>query len=83
MDGGPLTVYAQGKDPEVPDFPKMAAAGGGNISDMGGYYHEIKYFVDRVLSSEPFEITTAESSRRTLEVTLGEIAQAKGRIQGA
>ena len=31
---------------------------------LGGYYHEIKYFVDRVLSGEPFEITNAESSRR-------------------
>lgn len=80
MDGGPLTVYAQGKEPEIPEFEKMAAAGGGNISDLGGYFHEIKYFVDRTLSGEPFEVTTPESSRRSLEVTLDEIAQVKGRL---
>jgi len=78
MDGGPLTIYSQDGTQVVPEFPKMEAAGGGNISDMGGYYHEIKYFVDRVLSGEPFEITNPESSRRTLEVTLEEIRQAKG-----
>jgi len=77
MDGGPLTIYSHDADPLVPEFPKMEAAGGGNISDMGGYYHEIKYFVDRVQSGEPFEVTNAASSRRTLEVTLDEIRQAK------
>jgi len=81
MDGGPLTIYRPNTEPMVPEFPKMEAAGGGNISDMGGYYHEIKYFVDRVLSGEPFEITNAESSRRTTEVVLEEIAQSKGRGQ--
>jgi predicted dehydrogenase len=82
MDGGPLTIYAPGAEPMVPEFPKMQTTGGGNISDLGGYYHEIKYFVDRVLSGEPFEITNAESSRRTLEVALNEIAQCKTRIGG-
>ena len=38
MDGGPLTIYENGKTPRVPEFPKMQAAGGGNISDLGGYY---------------------------------------------
>jgi len=79
MDDGPLTIYRPNEDPMTPEFPKMEAAGGGNISDMGGYYHEIKYFVDRVLSGEPFEVTNAESSRRTTEVVLEEIRQAKDR----
>ncbi|AIE85304.1 Gfo/Idh/MocA family protein [Fimbriimonas ginsengisoli] len=79
MDGGPLTIYAEGAEPQTPEFEKMSTAGGGNISDLGGYYHEIKYFVDRVLSSEPFEVTDAQSSRRSLEVTLEEIHQAHGR----
>lgn len=77
MDGGPLTIYQVGKDPFTPEFEKMSAAGGGNISDLGGYFHEIKYFVDRILSGEPFEVTTPESSRRSLEVTLAEIAQSR------
>jgi predicted dehydrogenase len=81
MDGGPLTVYEAGKEPVVPEFPKMEAAGGGNISDLGGYYHEIKYFVDRVAAGEPLEIVTPQTSRRSLEVTLEEIRQIKERAR--
>jgi len=79
MDGGPLTIFEDGKSPVVPEFPKMEAAGGGNISDLGGYYHELKYFVDRLESGAPFEITTPESSRQSLETALEEIRQAKSR----
>lgn len=77
MDGGPLTVYEQGKEPVVPEFPKMEAAGGGNISDLGGYFHELKYFVDCLSSGEPFTITTPQSSRDSLATTLEEIRQVK------
>ena len=79
MDGGPMTVYEDGKQPVIPEFPKMEAAGGGNISDLGGYYHELKYFVDRLESGEPFQITTPESSRESLATTLEEIRQIKAR----
>lgn len=79
MDGGPMTIYSHDADPYTPEFPKMQAAGGGNISDMGGYYHEIAYFVDCVLTGKPFEITTASSSRDSLATALNEIEQAKCR----
>ncbi|MCE2766293.1 MAG: Gfo/Idh/MocA family oxidoreductase [Fimbriimonadaceae bacterium] len=78
-DGGPMTVYEKGKDPVVPEFPKMSTAGGGNISDLGGYYHEIKHFVDRVLSGEEFDVSTPESSLDSLTVALEEIRLAKSR----
>jgi len=78
-DGGPMTVYEQGKDPVVPEFPKMEAQGGGNISDLGGYYVELKYFVDRLESGEPFEVVTPETSMQSLETTLAEIEQIKAR----
>ena len=77
MDGGPMTVYEKGKDPYVPEFTKMAAAGGGNISDMGGYYHEIKHFVDRVTSGKPFDVTTPDTSIASLRMTLKEIELSK------
>lgn len=79
MDGGPMTVFEDGKEPVIPEFAKMEAAGGGNISDLGGYFHELKYFVDRLESGEPFEVTTPESSRTSLATTLEEIRQIKGR----
>jgi predicted dehydrogenase len=79
MDGGPMTIYEDGMQPVVPEFPKMEAAGGGNISDLGGYYHELRYFVDCLESGAPFEITTPASSRQSLATTLEEIRQAKSR----
>lgn len=77
MDQGPLTVYKNGQDAFEPEFEKMEAAGGGNLSDLGGYYHEIQDFVNRVQSGEPFEVVTPETSRRSLEITIEEIRQIK------
>lgn len=79
MDGGPLTVYETGKDPVVPEFPKMSAAGGGNISDLGGYYAELAYFVDRVSKGLPVETVTPASSRESLRVCLAEVDEIKRR----
>ncbi|MGV3614700.1 MAG: Gfo/Idh/MocA family protein [Fimbriimonas sp.] len=76
-DAGPLTIYEEGKDPVVPEVPKMEATGGGNISDLGGYYFELKYFYDRLKSGEPLDRITPESSRLSLAATLEEIRQVK------
>ena len=80
MDGGPMTIYRDGQEPEVVQFEAMKTEGGGNISDLGGYFHEIKYFVDKTLSGEPFEIVTADTSRESLRVTLEEIRQIKAKL---
>jgi predicted dehydrogenase len=79
MECGPLTIYADGAEPVQPAFEKMTAETGGNISDLGGYFHELKYFLDKLESGEPFEITTPQTSRRSLEVALEEIRQVKSR----
>jgi len=80
MDGGPLTVYEPDREPMVPEFPRLEAQGGGNISDLGGYYHEIKYFADCVATGTPVSTVTPESSRQSLKYTLEEIRQIKGNI---
>lgn len=77
FDAGPLTIYEEGKDPVVPEIKPMAAKAGGNISDLGGYYYELKYYYDRLKSGEPLDRITPESSRDTLVVTLEEIRQVK------
>ncbi len=73
MDACPLTIYEDGKEPIIPEFPKMATRGGGNISDLGGYYHEIKYFVDCLEKGREFETVTPQTSRLSLKATLEEI----------
>lgn len=77
FEGGPLTIYEEGKEPVVPEFPKMEAAGGGNISNLGGYYHELKAFVDHVLDGTQFVVSTPQTSRASLALVLEEIRLAK------
>lgn len=81
-DGAPMTVYLDTKDSFVPEFPKMSAAGGGNISDLGGYYVELAYFVDCVKNDRPIETVTPESSRESLRVCLAEIEAIKRNASG-
>ncbi|MBS1705212.1 MAG: Gfo/Idh/MocA family oxidoreductase [Armatimonadetes bacterium] len=77
FDGGPLTVYRDGEQPEpITDLPKMSAGDqGGNISDLGGYYFEMEYFYSCLKSGKPVTQSTPESSREALEITLTEIAR--------
>jgi predicted dehydrogenase len=82
MDAGPLTLYEDGKEAVEPEFEKVEVAGGGNLSDLGGYLVEIKHFVDRLISGEEFDTVTPESSKRSLEVTLEEIRQIKAKANG-
>lgn len=77
MDGGPMTIYQDGKDPLIPEFAKMNAEGGGNISDLGGYYAELEYFVNRMTSGQPLETVTPETSRASLALVIEEIRQIK------
>jgi predicted dehydrogenase len=80
MDGGPMQILEQGKQAETPKFAKMSVAGGGNISDLGGYYVELDHFVNCVLDGTPFEISTPESSRDSLRTVLAEIGMVKSRL---
>jgi UDP-N-acetylglucosamine 3-dehydrogenase len=82
FDGGPMTIYEKGKEPFSPEFPKMEASGGGNINDLGGYYHEINHFVDRVLTGKPFDVSTPASSIESLKLALQEIDLVKKRALG-
>jgi predicted dehydrogenase len=83
MDGGPMTIYERGKNPYIPEFPTMQASGGGNISSLGGYYHEIAHFVERVQSGKSFDVTTPETSIESLQMTIREIEMAKERAAKA
>lgn len=77
MDGGPMMIYPMDGEPFAPEFEQMEASGGGNVSSLGGYYHELRDFVEKVVSGRPFEISTPESSLLSLKTTLREIEQVK------
>jgi predicted dehydrogenase len=77
MDGGPLTIITDTETRE-PEMPKMAASGsGGNISDLGGYFYELKYFYEALRDGRPLDQITPASSRLSLATVLAEIEAVK------
>ncbi|MFH2068499.1 MAG: Gfo/Idh/MocA family oxidoreductase [Candidatus Omnitrophota bacterium] len=78
----PFAVYTEGKS----EFPKLAgdaiqAEGGGNVSSLGGYYNETKYFVDCVEKGKRPTIVTPEAARDSLALVLKEYqSAASGKI---
>ncbi|MGD8237006.1 MAG: Gfo/Idh/MocA family oxidoreductase [Armatimonadota bacterium] len=78
----PLRVYRAGAEeaehPEIaPIVEGAAAAEGGNISELGGYFLECKYFVDCVESGEEPTVVPPEDGIRAVEVCLAEVQSAE------
>jgi len=70
-----LALYRPDGATEHPEVPKVgvgSAAGAGNISDLGGYYNEIRYFVDCVAQNKPVEMAPIEDSCKTVELCMAE-----------
>ena len=49
---------------------------GGNISDLGGYYNELVYFVDCAKNGAKVEKATLDAAAQSLEFVLDEIKNA-------
>ena len=75
----PFAIYSEGKA-EYPklgeDIPKVTDTSG-NISELGGYYNEIKYFVECVEEKKKPSIVTPEDARKSLALVLKELESAE------
>ncbi len=71
-----LAIY-DGENVEYPEVQSEKMQGGGNISELGGYYNEIKYFVECVKRGEEPELVTPEEAKASLELVLTEIKSAE------
>ena len=74
----PFAVYTEGKS----EFPvlvqeNLRAEGGGNVSSLGGYYNETKYFVECVEKGKKPTIVTPEAARDSLALVLKEFRSAE------
>ena len=74
----PFAIYTEGKS----EFPVLAqenlqAEGGGNVSSLGGYYNETKYFVECVEKGRRPTIVTPEAARDSLALILKEYQSAE------
>ena len=78
-----LVVYTNENgiiEPEIVRGFKGSSDTGGNISDLGGYYNELKYFTDRVREELPIEIAPLSEGVKSLELVLKEIEIAGGAV---
>lgn len=75
LSEGKLLVYYDDRVEEVQiEKPKLCSGNaGGNISDLGGYYNELLYFVEQINSSLPIEKATLSHATASLRFLLKEI----------
>lgn len=80
---GVVTVYPNEGAPYHPTLPdeyQGENAVGGNISSLGGYYNELKYFVEGLQGKHPLEIATISEAIKSVQLVKREIAAAGGLI---
>jgi len=80
----PLIRYEEDKPPALVNVPQPKTGdvqAGGNISSLGGYYNELKYFVDCLKAGRAPETATADESRDTLALVFREMASAQEKLR--
>ncbi len=69
-----LMVYPTEGEPFAPELPEAKVGSSeedaGNISDLGGYYNELEYYVDCLEAGKRPEIVTPESAREAVRICL-------------
>ena len=70
-DGGTLTPALEKEELENSDT-------GGNVSDLGGYFNELKYFTGQVKNNLIIEKATLEEAVKSFELVVKEIESAGG-----
>ncbi len=71
-----LAIY-DGESIEYPEVESKKAEGSGNISELGGFYSEIKYFVECVEGDKEPQVVTPEGARDSLKLVLAELKSAE------
>lgn len=81
-NGKGLMLCAGDEEPRAVEIAKPDAgeskSGEGNVSDLGGYYNELKYFTDCLRRNEAPKIATLADARASLALTLKEIEVGEG-----
>lgn len=80
----PLACYEKGKPPALVNIPRLKTEevqAGGNISSLGAYFNEVKYFVDCLKAGRAPETATAEDARDALALVFREMASAQKKLR--
>ncbi|MBO4953868.1 MAG: Gfo/Idh/MocA family oxidoreductase [Clostridia bacterium] len=76
-----LMVYPTQGDAYKPELKKSFEGGndiGGNISDLGGYYNELRYFVENLNANQPLTVAPLDEGVRSLNLILDELDSVGG-----
>ncbi|MCE5315090.1 MAG: Gfo/Idh/MocA family oxidoreductase [Armatimonadota bacterium] len=69
-----LMVYPNECEPFAPDLPSpeigASTETSGNLSSLGGYYNEIKYFIECLKANKKPEVVTPEDGREAVKICL-------------
>jgi predicted dehydrogenase len=79
-----LALYPVGGGVQHPELPKAevsSTVSGGNISDLGGYFNEVKYFVDCVEKGHEPAIVTPEDALASVELIQKEFKSAEQKLK--
>ena len=79
LDGGKFMLYTNESAEEIKIEKKEivgAKDGGGNVSDLGGYYNELAYFVDCAKNNRKIGEATLDDATESLNFVLKEIKKA-------
>lgn len=81
LDSNGLTVYLKNGGHMKPEIKPVFEGNneiGGNLSSLGGYYNELKYFIDRLEADEPLTIAPLCEGVKSVELVLKEIENVGG-----
>ena len=84
MSSPSLVVYLQSGGSIVPEFEKEFEGEnnlGGNVSSLGGYYNELKYFTQRIKERKPLAVAPLSEGVRSVLLDLKEIQIAGGLVK--
>lgn len=79
-----LRIYETGGavlEPALEESVTGEGASGGNISSLGGYYNELRYFLDCLTAGREIDVSTLQDGYESLRLALREIAAAHGPAQ--
>jgi len=74
-------VTGKPKALKPPAAKVKGSAGGGNVSDLGGYGNEIQYFLDCLNKGQAPTVTTAKDARDSLALVLKELKSADAKVK--
>ncbi len=84
VHNGGITVYPNEGEPFQPKMEEEFQGDndiGGNVSSLGGYYNELKYFVEGLQGKNDLSVATVSEAIKSIQLVLKEVEAAGGLVK--